>query len=63
MKNLIRYFISPIIFLVFYILAEYLIRGSIDLKMTIISTIMYAILNMIFHMLFGKKLDKIHQTD
>lgn len=57
MKNLIRYVISPIIFLGVYILVEYLIRGAIDLKMAIASTMMYAVLNAVFRRLLDKKLD------
>ena len=56
MKKLIRYVISPIIFLVFDILVEYLVNGTVDLKMAITTAVMYAILNTVFYMLFERKL-------
>lgn len=58
MNNLIRYVISPIIFLVIYTLTEYLISGQVDLKIALFSTVIYAILNAVLHILFDKKLKK-----
>ena len=55
MKNIIKFIISPIIFLVFYILAEYLISGAVNLKMAFFSIIIYAVLNAIFHILLDKR--------
>lgn len=55
MNNLIRYVISPVIFLLVYSLTEFLISSQVDLKMALFSTGIYAILNAVLHILFDKK--------
>lgn len=55
MKEWIKYALMTLIFFVVYLVLEYLFNQAIDWPLTIISTIMYAILNTIAQTCFNKK--------
>ena len=56
MKNWLKYIISAVIFFVVFIGLEYLLTKNIEWDMVIASTLLYYILNAVFHTILDKKL-------
>ena len=58
MKNFIKYVISVVIFFCIYVSMQLLFVKSINWRVVIVSTIMYAILNTVCHVLLDKIVGK-----
>lgn len=58
MKGFIKYLISTVVFCLVYSLMEYLFTKNIDVKMVIVSTIMYSIIYPIVDLVCAKLVSK-----
>ena len=58
MKRYMKYLISTVIFFIMYTLIEYLLIKTINFKMIIVTTIIYAVLYIIIDLICDKLLKK-----
>ena len=54
MNKWLKYFISSVVFCIMYILVEYILTKSINIKMVIVTTIMYITLYIVLDLISNK---------